>query len=318
LHRFLSQCQGTYLSRDWRSVMFGQLIGKRDRSVLNANHSPFLYKLPPEVRIQIYEYALGGNTIFFRPHKSTCTAHCHPNRYRCRAHVAKEPTEASSQPSDHEQVKESQHRPKSDWESAGDVSLELLLTCRQIYNEAVLIPFSHNDFGLNSNQFAPDERTRILFLRDLIPDQSRAISTLHIQSAVRHGLVLQDNKKLSGLRRLQLSFDWNIMWETRGSPQFLMTALEDRFDASGVSMFAMGNFQTVEIAIDLTVHLQHVQAVMAQKDELVAWVESKRALLLTKPTPVARTSRAASEATQSLRFSARIRAQREKEKTSDE
>jgi hypothetical protein len=219
---------------------------------------------------------------------------------------------------DHEQVKESEHRPKSDWESAGNVSLELLLTCRQIYNEAVLVPFSHNDFGLNSKLFTPDDRTRILFLRDLIPDQSQAISTLHFQSAMRHGFFLQDIKALSSLKRLKLSFGWNVRRETRGSPHLLMARLGNRFNASGVSVFAMPNLQTVEIAIELTVYLHDVQAVMAQGDEIVAWVESKRALLLTKKAPMASRRRAGTVASQPSRISERIRAQKEKAKASDE
>ena len=95
------------------------------------------------------------------------------------------------------------------------------------------------------------------------------------------------------------------------SPDLLMATLRDRFDASGVSMFAMANLQTVEIAIWLTVSLPDVQSVMAQGKELVDWVESKRALLLTRASPVARTRRADSEAPQMLRNSERIRAQKE-------
>lgn len=62
----------------------------------------------------------------------------------------------------------------------------------------------------------------------------------------------------------------------------------------------------------MTVFFRQVKAVMAQKKELVDWVESKRALLLTRQSPVARTCRAGSEAPQMLRTSERIRAQKEK------
>jgi hypothetical protein len=308
-----------YLLQDLPPAMLYQLIGKYDRSAQNSNDSPFLHKLPPETRMQIYQYALGGNTIFFQPHHSTCTDKCHRKRYRCRAHVAEESTEGTSKWSDHdydhEQVKESQNRPRSDWKSSGDVSLELLLTCRQIYNEAVLVPFSANEFGLNSNLFPSDNRTKIRFLRDLIPDQSRAISTLHIRAMVKCRFVQQEwlvqhIKSMSGLRRLILSFDWSMIAISH-SPDLLMATLRDRFDASGVSMFAMANLQTVEIAIWLTVSLPDVQSVMAQGKELVDWVESKRALLLTRASPVARTRRADSEAPQMLRNSERIRAQKE-------
>jgi hypothetical protein len=288
-------------------------------SAYNANNSSFLHKLPPEVRMQIYEYALGGNTILFQPHHSICTDTCHPSRYRCRAHVAKALTEESGQPSDHdhEQVKVSQRRPENDWKRSGDVSLNLLLTCRQIYNEAVLVPSSNNDFGLNSNLFTSYNLTNILFLRDLIPEQIRAISTLHIRGIVRYGLVQQHIKVLSGLRRLKLSFDWNTN-AIRHSPDLLMAAREDRFETSGVGLFAKARLQTVDFKIDLTVFLHDVQAVLAQEKELVDWVESKRAILLKNQTPVVSKRRAAPEAPQPLRTSARIRAQKEKAKASTE
>lgn len=328
LHHFLFQNQSAYLWRDSRSVMFGQLIGKCDRSAHNANNSSFLHKLPPEIRMQIYEYALGGNTIFFDRHHSTCTDMCHPNRYRCRAHIAEEPTEESGQLSghDHEQVKEFQDPVESDWERSGDVSLKLLLTCRQIYNEAFLVPFSNNDFGLNSDAIITDDYNRMFFLRDLIPDQIRAISTLHIRGTMRFGYVQLQTKSMSGLRRLKLSFDFNMM-AIRDSPDLLMAALEERFDASGASLFVAVNLQAVDITINLTVFFRDVQAIKAQGKEIVEWVESKRVLLLTRPTPVlrtrraetvVRTRRAETVVSQPTRVSERIRAQREKEKASAE
>jgi len=121
---------------------------------------------------------------------------------------------------------------------------------------------------------------------------------------------VQHIKSMSGLRRLILSFDWSMIAISH-SPDLLMATLRDRFDASDVSMFAMANLQTVEIAIWLTVSLPDVESVMAQGKELADWVESKRALLLTRESPVARTRRAGSEAPQMLRNSELIRAQKE-------
>jgi hypothetical protein len=116
---------------------------------------------------------------------------------------------------------------------AGDVSLNLILTCRQVYNEAVLVPISVNEFGLSSNWFMTDRLVKIFFLRDLIPDQSRAISTLHIRGVLRHGCVQQHIKALSGLRRLKLSFDSDMM-AIRNMPDLLMTTLEDRSEKSNI------------------------------------------------------------------------------------
>lgn len=268
--------------------------------------------------MRIYEYALGGNTIFFDTHPSPCTNKCHRNRYRCRAYVAEEDSsEEVERKSGPEQVKESKHYRSGDWKPASDVSLELLLTCREFYNEAVLVPFTANEFGLLSDWFVRDGRVKILFLRDLIPDQSRAISTLHIRGRVRCGFVQQHVKALSGLKTLKVSFDWNMATD-RESSDVLMDVLARRFDASGLGMLATANLQTVDITVDLTVFSPNMQAVMAQKDELVDWLEGKRALLLAKQSPVARTRRAGTVPSQPSRISKRIQAQREKAETSIE
>ena len=196
------------------------------------------------------------------------------------------------------------------------MDLDLLLTCRQIYNESVLVPFSASFFSHDSDEFRSDGRTKLLFLRDLIPDQSRAISTLQLRSTTRPWqveFVQQHINTLSGLRKLILTFDWNMMG-IKESPDQLVAALEDRFDATGVSMFATANLQTVEIKIGQTVSYLDVQAVMEQKDELIAWIEGKRDFLLTKQSPVRRTRHAAVAAGQTLRVSQRIQAQKEKAK----
>jgi hypothetical protein len=151
----------------------------------------------------------------------------------------------SGKRSSNEQVKESQRRLEGTWEPAGDVDVDLLLTCRQVYNEAVLVPFSANDFGFDSDLSRSDGSTKILFLRlrDLVPDHSRTISTLHIYRTTRRGhaeFVQQHINALSGLRTLKLRFDWDML-DIQGSPGPLMAALEDRFDASGVSIFATAN-----------------------------------------------------------------------------
>jgi hypothetical protein len=225
------------------------------------------------------------------------------------AYVAMESGKRSS----NEQVKESQRRPEGTWEPAGNVDVDLLLTCRQIYNEAVLAPFSANDFGLDSYLSRSDGRTKILFLRDLVPDQSRTISTLHIYGTTRRGhagFVQQHINTLSALRTLKLRFGWDMM-DIQGSPGQLMAALEDRFDASGVSIFATANLQTIDVKIGVTVFHRDVQAITERKEELVDWMGSKRDLLLTRQSPVRRTRRAAAVTEQTLPISQRIQARKE-------
>lgn len=97
-----------------------------------------------------------------------------------------------------------------------------------------------------------------------------------------------------------------------------MAALEDRFEASGVSIFAMANLQKIEIMVGLTVFFRDVKAVMAREKELVDGAETKRTLLLTRQSPVARNRRVAASHSQPQRFSERIRAHREKAEASTE
>lgn len=61
--------------------------------------------------------------------------------------------------------------------------LQLLLACRQIYNEAVLVPLSANEFGQHSGSFesASELHRDTPFPRNLALDQSIAISILYFR-----------------------------------------------------------------------------------------------------------------------------------------
>jgi hypothetical protein len=213
-------------------------------------------------------------------------------------------------------------RPDRDlWAFADHVGqkLQLLLACRQIYNETVLVPFSANKFGHDSDRFESALKCSNItsFPRDLTPDQSRAISTLHIWGAGHCGFVQQHINALSGLKRLVMGFSWNLL-DIEGLPGLLMKTMEDRFGATGVSVFARTKLETVEMKINLTVSSRDLRAVMARKDELKDWLESKRILLLKRAKPVASVRDSSTAVGRAVRSSERIRAQRERVRTSDE
>jgi hypothetical protein len=206
-------------------------------------------------------------------------------------------------------------KPERDvWAFADHVGqkLQLLLACRQIYNETVLVPFSANEFGHDSDRFESTlkRHNTTCFPRDLTPAQSRAISTLHIWGAGHCGFVQQHINALSGLKRLVMGFSWNLL-DVQELPGLLMETMEDRFGATGVSVFARTNLETVEMKIYLTVSSRDLRAVMAQKDELEDWLESKTILLLKKAKPVASVRGSSTAVGQAVRSSERIRAQRE-------
>jgi hypothetical protein len=70
--------------------------------------------------------------------------------------------------------------------------------------------------------------------------------------------------------------------------------------------------------INLTVSSRDLRAVMARKDELKDWLESKRILLLKRAKPVASVRDSSTAVGRAVRSSERIRAQRERVRTSDE
>ncbi|KAF2035774.1 hypothetical protein EK21DRAFT_106618 [Setomelanomma holmii] len=90
-------------------------------AIRNQKQSPLL-RLAPKVHNAIYEHVLGGKEIGF------CYAVGRKNDHR-DSHVCV-----------------IQRDSRKDWHSARGL-LDLLLVSRQIYTEAAMLPFLHNDFG---------------------------------------------------------------------------------------------------------------------------------------------------------------------------
>ncbi|KAI9876698.1 MAG: hypothetical protein M1830_005904 [Pleopsidium flavum] len=128
---------------------------------LNLNSS-LLGRLSPELRLQIYGYVLGGNLI-----------HLVLVRQRI-AHVCC----TSSSPNDferdcceiirHSVVPRSLDLPRS------AISLSLLRSCRQIYNEAIRLLYSANTFDVD------DLSALLHFSRAILPQRLASITRLHI------------------------------------------------------------------------------------------------------------------------------------------
>ena len=89
------------------------------------------------------------------------------------------------------------------------ISLNLLLTCRQIYKEASLLPFTRNkfivEFGLGREEvFPPGVNVLEAFIGTLAPEQRNSIKHLTLASSEFNASDSQQIERLRGLAILQI------------------------------------------------------------------------------------------------------------------
>lgn len=93
--------------------------------------------------------------------------------------------------------------------------LGFLQTCRQIYHEAVLTPFSVNEFHYNCLGYDFEGSSELLYLLEaLVPIQVRAIKRLALVSYLSQFPSRATMQKLTGLKHLRIQID---LWEGRRS-----------------------------------------------------------------------------------------------------
>lgn len=146
-----------------------------------------IFKLPRELRDQIYKYVLGNRLIhltstrsdgspeFDWRHKGTRTYHtlCRLERteeYFHKQYMAERHLGINYDPPHGECHAAAYHR--AAYEAAEKLDLRLLQVCKQIFAEARLIPFYDNTFSID----CPDILERLMV--QLLPDQISAIRTL--------------------------------------------------------------------------------------------------------------------------------------------
>lgn len=211
--------------------------------------------LPPELRNKIYQYVLGDMTVSFEERETQCD-HCgdpeqHPNAYRCVARVV----------------------------SGGfELSLSMLRVCRQIYNEARLLPFGANQFKIPCKFVEPFD-----FMRDLVPEQSRAITNLDVEDLTLHSLDEDEafNGTLPSPERLRLDLwlDWSTTRNEK-SPAALFVDLENIFVSSSVGLLASSRLQHLEFTLELHVLESDMTFFEENMDEIRAWLEKKKTSML--------------------------------------
>lgn len=134
----------------------------------------FLTKLPLEIRLQIYEYVLGGNLLHLIqvPRR---IAHV-----RCRREKFSDPLRECRP------ALRTPLNPRLCQVSNGN--LALLKTCRQIYRESIEVLYACNAFDVN------DLTTFVFFARSILPQRLASITALHLSwdltsNVWRHGHV---------------------------------------------------------------------------------------------------------------------------------
>lgn len=147
-------------------------------STLNEHTSPLL-RLPAELRTRIFEAAFGGNTIHVSagPRDFRVRICNHAGDYddvECRAVMVDTQMgvrkDANKRVPNHEKCL---GRRRS--HTSTKISLPLLLTCRQLYHESCLLPFS-------KNRFVFDSRDRIWYVDILVHFFKRYLNNTQVRA----------------------------------------------------------------------------------------------------------------------------------------
>lgn len=203
-------------------------LGRRRRELSPASSkrkeqtkSLLLSRLPLEIRLQIYEYVLGGELIHLvQIPKRIALVHCqlvnqpgNCQRFCCPPAIAKWPTNYSDnahmrRPSDNMgyYIFDVQEILRA---SLSNANFAFLRTCRQVYMEAINIPYS-------SNIFEVDDLTTLLYFSQTIRSQ-RLSQIKHLQ--IRWEFFIPPMQAAAGLhhpqREVSHSDDtWVQFWQT--------------------------------------------------------------------------------------------------------
>jgi hypothetical protein len=174
--------------------------------------------LPGEIREKIFGYVVGGESIHvtLNPPANDHYYNRHESRYMLNLCSRPEPFPDSSTPRASEILSESpfteRHyrcclKPNQPVNEA--LNLDFLVTCRQIYKEACLLPFKSNtflvEFGLGrENIFPPGVNVLEAFIGTLAPQQRDSIRRLILASRdfnIADGVQIE---RLRGLASLQV------------------------------------------------------------------------------------------------------------------
>ncbi|KAF2501938.1 hypothetical protein BU16DRAFT_22 [Lophium mytilinum] len=176
------------------------------------SQSLFLTKLPPEIRAMIYEQTLGGHVIHLKAVQRVLEAYdCHwPDGWKCACgHFARNRRRSFGY----------RHKP-----------LQMLMTCMQIYQEAILFLYSTNTFCMRMEAFSANSSLVKFYLPAIMqPDAFNAIRSLQLvrritvdmPPAVPYGLdtplaATDGTRNWTAANRA-----WGLIWKTIASMKSL-------------------------------------------------------------------------------------------------
>lgn len=183
----------------------------------NAFKSPLL-RLPPEVRNRIWYFLFGGMTIHVTADsRRGPVAHavcCSPLRDEYLAQKIKRLQQQSfsrTKPQTTDIRTPSDAHKDCNWSGFYPrLSFSALRACRQLHQEAALLPYQHNTFSFNSLEYM------IPFLNGLVLAQARAIEKITVYYSRNYGNKTFNQlltRKLKGLRHITIFV--NCGWMAR-------------------------------------------------------------------------------------------------------
>ncbi|KAM0798064.1 hypothetical protein BDR22DRAFT_974751 [Usnea florida] len=158
-----------------------------NKAITEENASSPFFRLPPELRLRIYELVLGGQTIHIRenyargPRERRVLSH-----HLCYEQASEEEVQMAFDSSDaawNAPATFDRHQKCYYMSRPGTLESSLLQSCRQIYNEANIVRYYSNTFSFQSDFF----QCLKLFYRQVPARYRNAIRRLHLTIELRHG-----------------------------------------------------------------------------------------------------------------------------------
>jgi hypothetical protein len=209
------------------------------RSISNQPNCGLLQKLPPEVRLMIYEYVFGDGAVHLvqlkgkirhvrcQQHQSASIAN---HRHCCPETPARWRVSSDSRVAGHSDSMLYPHTHTSLPAKLSNSSLALLRTCRAIYLEAADIPYSDLAFDVD------DLHTFVAFSLTICPERLRSIKRLTVQWTPIWQPMTGDKSSSSIYAHTHNDQLWKLFW----SRVQALTGLEDLQFSLDLGRF-MGN-----------------------------------------------------------------------------
>ncbi|KAK2760888.1 hypothetical protein FQN54_002128 [Arachnomyces sp. PD_36] len=190
--------------------------------------SSFLNRLPTEIRLQIYGYVFGDGAVHL-VHIENRIRHVrceekHPSLHQhrqacCPLTVARWRSTSGRGHRDHLLYP---HTHTSLPSNLSNSNLSLLRTCRQIYAEAIDIPYSTLTFDVD------DLHTWIYFCRNICPDRLAAIKNLTVQWSIFWDPMTGSEPWSSVYSHSHKDTIWEEFWRLLASPEQLTSLINLR------------------------------------------------------------------------------------------